>query len=488
MNGKYSKIAAAAMPLLFFTILSVNAGKGRLPLSPMAGSQTTDTANDTSKAMPPKPVQGSVIDEVIWVVGDEPILKSDVEMMRLQGEQEGMKWNGDPDCLIPEQLAVQKLYLHQAALDSIEVTESEITQGIDQQINGWIQMIGSKEKLEEYRKQTITQMRQELHDDFKNHQLIQRMQEKLVENVTVTPSDVRNYFKDMPQDSLPYVPTEVEVEIMTKAPIIPQEEKDRIKNQLREYTDRVNKGETSFATLARLYSEDPGSARQGGELGYTGRAMLDPAFANVAFNLTDPKKISKIVETEFGYHIIQLIDKRGDRINVRHILLKPHVSQENIDKAIGRLDSIANDIRAKKFTFEEAVGVLSDDKDTRLNHGLMAFTDPETRTRTSRFRMQDLPTEIASVVDTMKVDSVSRAFQMVNQKGKTVCAIVKLKSRVPGHRATITEDYQVMKDVVLAKRRQKMLHDWVENKIKSTYVRMKDEYKNCNFEYQGWIK
>ena len=247
------------------------------------------------------------------------------------------------------------------------------------------------------------------------------------------------------------------------------------------------KGETTFATLARLYSEDPGSARMGGEMDYIGRGMLDPAFANVAFNLTDPKKISKIVESEFGYHIIQLIDKRGDKIKCRHILLKPKVSQEAIDKSIGRLDSIGNDIRAKKFTFEAAVEALSDDKDTRNNKGLMANT-AQADNRTSKFQMKDLPTEVARVVDTMKVGQISAPFTMVNSKGKTTCALIKLVSRVEGHRATITEDFQVMKDVVLAKEREKTLHDWVVDKIKKTYVRMNDRYKNCNFEYQGWVK
>ena len=288
----------------------------------VADNDTTKTSPNDNNDIP----ETSIVDEVIWVVGDEPILKSDVEMMRLQSEAEGATWNGNPDCVIPEQLALQKLFLHQAAIDSIEVTESEVTSGVDRQIDTWIQYAGSKEKLEEYRKMSISQIRQQLRDDSRNQYLIQRMKEKLVENVKVTPADVRRYFSKLPEDSLPFVPTEVEVEIITKQPRPTQEEINRVKDELREYTDRVNKGETTFATLARLYSEDPGSARQGGELGYSGRGYLDPAFANAAFNLTDPRKISKIVESEYGYHIIQLIDKRGDKVNVRHILRKPKVS------------------------------------------------------------------------------------------------------------------------------------------------------------------
>jgi peptidyl-prolyl cis-trans isomerase SurA len=428
----------------------------------------------------------SVVDEVIWVVGDEAILKSDVEAMRIQGQQEGMRWKGDPDCSIPEQIAVQKLYLHQAAIDSIEVTEAEISSGIEQQIEYMISVIGSREKLEEYHKKSMTQIRNELRESFRDRQLIQGMQRELVKDITVTPADVRRYFANLPQDSIPYVPTEVEVQILAQTPRVSLDEINRVKEELRDYTDRVNRGETSFQTLARLYSEDPGTARRGGELGYTGRGTLDQAFANVAFNLTDPKKVSKIVESEFGYHIIQLIDKRGDKVNVRHILRKPVVGQDAIDQSLARLDSIRQDIKDGKFTFEAGASMISDDKNTRNNNGLMA--NATQNGRTSRFQLQDLPSEVARAVDTLKVGEISAPFQMINERGKTVCVIAKLKSRTEGHKATITEDFQVMKDVVLEKRRQEKLHEWVVNKIKTTYVRINDRYKDCQFEYQGWIK
>ena len=428
----------------------------------------------------------TVVDEVIWVVGDEAILRSDVEAMRMQAAMEGIRWNRNPDCAIPEQIAVQKLFLHQAAIDSIEVTESEVSSNVEQRLEYMISQAGSREKLEEYRKQTLSQIRSSMHDDLRDQMMIQRMREHLVKNISVTPAEVRRYFKNLSQDSIPFVPTEVEVQIIAQTPRIEQEEINRVKDELRDYTDRVTKGESTFQTLARLYSEDPGTARRGGELDYTGRGMLDPAFAAVAFNLTDPKKISKIVESEFGFHIIQLIDKRGDKIKVRHILRKPVVSGAAIEKAIHRLDSIANDIRGGKFTFEEAASVLSDDKDTRNNRGLMANSSESGRT--SKFRLQDLPQEVARVVDTMQVGQISKAFQMVNERGKTVCVVAKLKSRVEGHKATITEDFQVMKDMVLNKRREQMLHDWVVNKIKATYVRVKDEYKDCDYEYEGWIR
>jgi peptidyl-prolyl cis-trans isomerase SurA len=426
------------------------------------------------------------IDEVVWVVGDEAILRSDIEVARIQAEQEGIKWDGDPDCRIPEQIAVQKLFLTQAAIDSIEVTESEVAQVVDQQINNWIQMIGSKEKLEEYRKQTVTQMRAELHDEFKNREVSSRMRKKLVENVKVTPADVRRYFNSVPQDSLPIIPTTVEVQIITNEPRVPVEEINKVKDELRDYTERVQSGRTSFATLARLYSEDPGSARQGGEMDYIGRGMLDPAFAQVAFNLTDPNKISKIVESEFGFHIIQLIDKRGDKIKCRHILRKPTVPQEAVDRMMARMDSIATELREGKFPFEEGATYISDDKDTRNNKGLMSNVTEEGRT--SRFEMKDLPTEIARVVDTLKVGQVSAPFTMINSRGKTTCVIAKLKTRTESHRAKITEDFQVMSNIVLEKERQKVIREWVQKKIKETYVRMDDRYKGGDFEYDGWVR
>ena len=428
--------------------------------------------------------QDNVIDEVVWVVGDEAILKSEVEEARMSALYEGRKFDGDPYCVIPEEIAVQKLFLHQAALDSIEVAESEVIQRVDQMTNMYIANIGSREKMEEYFNKTSSQIREALRENAREGLKVQRMQQKLVGEIKITPAEVRRHFKDLPQDSIPYIPTQVEVQIITQQPKIPLEEIEDVKSRLREYTDRVNKGE-SFSMLARLYSDDRGTALNGGEMPFTGRGYLDPAFANVAFNLQDPNKVSKIVESEYGFHIIQLMEKRGDRIKVRHILLKPHGPEEALMAGTARLDSIADDIRNGKFTFEEAASVLSQDKDTRNNHGLL----PNPQTNTSKFEMQELPPEIAKVVDKMKVGEISEAFTMIPQKtGKEECVIVKLKSRINGHKATISEDYQNLKEIVLEKRRDEMLDKWIREKQKHTYVRINENWKNCTFKYPGWIK
>jgi peptidyl-prolyl cis-trans isomerase SurA len=424
---------------------------------------------------------------VVWIVGDEAILKSDVESERLNAQYEGRKLDGDPYCIIPEELAVQKLFLHQAELDSVEVSEQEILGELERRMNYLIDQIGSKEKMEEYYNKTSTQIREMFRENIRNGMTVQKMQREIIGDIKIVPADVRRYFKNLPQDSIPFVPTQVEVQIVTLEPKIPQEEIERVKKALRDYTDQITKGEIAFSTLARLYSEDEGTRRRGGELGFMGRGQLVPEYANVAFNLQDPAKVSKIVESEFGFHIIQLIEKRGDRINTRHILLKPKVEEKDLEAAINRLDTIAKDIRNEKFTFDEAATFLSHDKDTRNNHGLMANPN----SGTARFEMQELAQvsqEVAKVVDGLNVGEISEPFTMINNKGKEICAIVKLKARIDGHKATITEDYQRLKSIVQAKLGDEKLQKWIKDKQKSTYVRINEDWVKCDFKYPGWVR
>ena len=341
--------------------------------------------------------------------------------------------------------------------------------------------------MEEYFNKTSTQIREMLRENIRNGLIVQRMQQQIMGDIKIVHADVRRYFKDLPQESIPLIPTQVEVQIITFEPKIPQEEIDRVKKTLRDYTERVEKGEISFGTLARLYSEDPGSARRGGEYGFQSRGEVVPEFANVVFNLTDPKKVSKVFETEYGYHIAQLIEKRGDRVSYRHILMKPKVEEKELEKSLNRLDSVAKDIRNAKFTFDDAATYLSQDKDTRNNHGLMA----NPKTGTARFEMQDLAQvsqEVAKIINELNVGEISEPFTMVNNKGKEVCAIVKLKARIDGHKATITEDYQRLKSIVEAKRGEEKLDKWIREKQKSTYVRINENWVKCDFKYPGWIR
>lgn len=430
--------------------------------------------------------QTNIVDDIIWVVGNEPILLSDVEETRISSEAYGQPVD-NPYCTIPEQIAVNKLFVHQAELDSVTVSESDVIRAVDNRISESIQAFGSREALEQMYGRSVSQMRENLKKQYREQMMADEVRQKLTTDVKATPAEVREYFKNVPNDSLPFIPTQVEVQIITSVPEVPRAEVERIENKLREYARRVNSGEADFSTLAKFYSED-GSARNGGELGYMGRNQLVPEFANVAFTLNDPKKVSKIVRSEYGYHIIQLIDKKGDKINVRHILLKPHIDDSEIEKGIARLDSIANDIRANKFTFDAAALALSDDKDTRNNHGLMANVDQQNGTVSSRFEMQDLPADVAKVVDTLSVGQISRAFRMTNDKGQEVCAVVMLKKRIEGHPANMTEDFQTLRDVVVNKRKEEKIEQWIKDKIKTTYVRISPDWRNCKFHYEGWVK
>ncbi|MBO4613224.1 MAG: peptidylprolyl isomerase [Bacteroidaceae bacterium] len=434
----------------------------------------------------------NIIDEVIWVVGDEAILKSEVEGMRRDPSWSQIK--GNPYCVIPERLAIQKLFLHQAAIDSIEVTDAQVNNYVEERIKEWVMTAGSKEKLEEYMDMPMSQIREELFDRYKDEMLVGKMREKLTEDVKVTPAEVRRYFKDLPEDSLPLIPTQVEVELVVLQPHIPEEEITRVKEELRGYAERITNGGMSFSTLAILNSEDPGTKLQGGEMDYMGRGQLDPAFANVAFALTDPKKVSKVVESEFGFHIIQLIDKRGDKAKFRHILRKPKVAQADIDAALARLDSIADEIRKEKFSFEDAATYISEDKDTRNNRGLMTNQKQKSDgslMQTSRFEMGELAnesSELARVVDGMEIGEISKPFQMTNKRMKTVCAIAKLKNRIKSHRASMSEDFQVLRDIVLRKKKEELVDNWIREKQKTTYIRINPDWCNCEFEYPGWVK
>lgn len=429
--------------------------------------------------------QNNIAEEVVWWIGDEPIYKSEVEEMYQTMLYERSDINGDPYCVIPEKLAVEKLFLHQAELDSIEVQEGMVAQQVDRNINRMIASLGTQEKLEEFYRRPLPEIRSTMMEAMRNNYKVTQVQNKLTEHLKVTPSDVRKYFNTLPADSIPFVPLQVETQIMTLNPVIPREEIDEVKARLRDYADRINKGEADFSTLAILYSEDTGSSLRGGELGFMGKGQLVPEYAAVAFNLSDPKKVSKIVETEYGYHIIQLIEKRGDRINTRHILLRPRVNDKDLTEAIHRLDTVRQEILTEKFTFEDAIPYVSQDKDTRNNKGVMVNEE----SGTTRFEMSQLPQEVSRMVDKLSVGEISKPFIMKDPKrNNDIVAIVKLTNRIPGHRANLSDDYQMIKGMYENAQKAKIISDWTEKKIKDTYVRIEEGWRNCDFVHDGWIK
>ena len=429
--------------------------------------------------------QDNIIEEVVWVVGDEPIYRSEVETQIRQMQYDKQRIDGDPYCVIPEMIAIQKLYLHQAKLDTIIVPESQVAQEADMRINYFIDQLGSKEKVEEYFRKSLKDIRDELMEYVRNNNIVQEVQRTLVKDVKVTPAEVRKFYNSLSKDSLPTIPMQVEVQVISIYPQVPQQEIDNVKAQLREFSEQVNAGEREFSTLAILHSEDPGSAMRGGELGFVSKGTLAPEFAAVAFNLSDPTKVSKIVETEFGYHIIQLIEKRGDQINCRHILMKPRVSYKDIQSTLHRLDSVRNDIIEGKYTFEELTPYMSQDKDTRYNEGLMSNPN----TSSTRFEMSELPQDIAKAVAQLQEGEVSQPISTIDVKNnKEVVMLVKLRSRRAAHKADLVNDYQVLANMLEAKKRSEILSKWIEEKRRNTYVRIKDKWRNCEFTYDGWLK
>lgn len=427
----------------------------------------------------------NVVDEVVWTVGDQAIFRSDVEDMYSQMRSEGTPIEGDPYCVIPEQIAVEKLYLHQAKIDTIEAPEGQVQSAVERRLDFFVANLGSKEKVEEYFRKSMPALREQLVDIMRNNYVVDQVQNSLTKNVKATPNAVKKYYSTLPEDSIPYVPMQVEAQVIKLVPIVPRQEIEDIKARLRDYAVRVNKGEANFSTLAIMHSEDPGSAMQGGELGYHNKADFVPEFSNVAFNLSDPTKVSRIVETEYGYHIIQLIDKKGDQANVRHILLRPKVSTQDLNDASARLDSIRKEIVAGSISFEDAARLFSHDKDSRNNKGIMVNPN----NGSSRFEMQDLPAEVASKVSMMKPGDVSDPFVMKDPaKNQDVVVIVKLSNRIDGHRASMQEDYNMIKKMYEAWEREQILKKWVEQKIKETYVRIEDGWGDCEFKYEGWVK
>lgn len=431
----------------------------------------------------------NVIDEVAWVVGDETILLSDIERQRLYYESMGQRMPGNARCIIPEQMAIQKLFLNQAEIDSIYANDQMVSAAVNQWLDAVVNEVGSREKVEEYFGRNFAQIRAERRKVVSEEYVVMQMQQKLVGDIQVTPSEVNRFYETIHKDSLPFMPLTVEVQIVTQEPKILVSEIDRVKQQLIEYTEKINKGEMSFETIARIYSEDGNTALRGGEMGFVSRAELEPEFANVAFGLPDTEKVSRIVKTARGYHIMQLIEKRDDQINVRHIMLRPHVNGDELIATTQRMDSIAHLIRVDSLPFELAARYYSYDEDSRLSNGQMVNSNRQSQYfGTSRFVMEDLPQEVSAQIANLQEGEISAPFTMINKDNNTVVAFVRLKRRIPGHRANVVDDYQVVKDIVLRKKQDKTLNEWIREKQKKTYVRISPEYRQCEFQYPGWLE
>lgn len=431
-----------------------------------------------------------IIDEVAWIVGDETILLSDIERQRIFMQQSGLNIEGDPLCIIPEQIAIQKLFLRQAQIDSVEANESVIVQSAEQWITQKINEVGSKEKLQEYLGKNLNEIREERRRAIREEFIVQQMQRKIIENVSVSPSEVNRFYDKVNKDSLPFMPETVEAQIISIRPETSVTEIDKIKAQLRSFTEDIKEGKRDFAFLARLYSQDKATALNGGEMGFVGRAELEPEFAHVAFSLPIGK-VSRIVQTKKGYHIMEVIDKRGDLINIRHIMLKPDVSNDDIIKSTNKLDSIVAKINADSLDFGVAARFFSYDDDTRNNNGIMVNNRSSSAghlSGTTQFQMKDLPPEVALTIEKLQVGDISKPFTMIDKDGNTVVAVAKLRKKNPGHRANVSLDFQVIKDIVLRQKQDETIDKWIKAKQAETFVKINPQWQHCDFMYPGWIK
>ncbi len=428
--------------------------------------------------------QTKIIDEVIAVVGDNPILRSDIEYQYQQAIMQGQTYPGDLKCHIFEEQLLQNLLLEQAKVDSIEISENMVIMAVDRQINEFINRAGSREKLEEWLNKPIHQIKAEQRVMVRNQSLTQEMQAKITSDVKVTPAEVRNFYKRTSQDSLPMVQSQFEVQQIRIDPKIDVEEIEKVKSRLREFQRKVSEGD-DFATLAVLYSEDPGSAARGGELGFMTRAELVSEYAKVAFNLQEEGKVSKIVESEFGFHVIQLIARQGDRVNTRHILLKPKVRTEDFKNAKARADSIVELLREEKITFEDAALHFSMDKDTRMNGGTLV----NPYNQSTKFDVQEIPVAINLQLENMEIGQISEAFQMKDERlGNDYLVVIKLKSKTEPHRANVSDDYELIKSILENDKSQKLFYEWIKKKQKETYITISPKWSNCKFEFDGWKK
>ncbi len=427
--------------------------------------------------------QKNVVDKIVAVVGEEIILKSDIENAFLQEQGRGLiSSSSDFKSELLEQQLIQKLLMAQAQVDSISVTEEEVENALSSQIEYFISNIGSQERLEKYFGKSLQEIKDDMRSPMREKLITEQMQQKIVEKIRTTPSEIRSYFKKIPKDSLPDMPDRFELQQIVLQPNISDAEKERVRERLREFRDKILKGEESFNTLAVFYSEDKESATRGGELGYYSRNSLDPAFAEAAFNLK-PGKISKIVESEFGFHIIQLIDRQGDKINVRHILLQPKVSEEEKEEALHRLDTIRQYITDGKMTFEEAAYYFSSDKKTRNNGGL--FADP--LTSEARIARADIPAEMAREVNRLKTGEISDPFTSWT-RGREEYKIVKVKAFYPKHKANLDDDWQNFELQLTREKQMEKLEKWIKEKQSTTYIHIDENYRNAKFRYDGWIK
>ena len=427
--------------------------------------------------------QDKMVDQIVAIVGGNIILKSEVERMHIEQQAQGVSSDGDMKCEILENFLIDKLLVAEAEQDSlIEVTPSEVNQRMDQQMQMYLSYMGSEKAVEDYFKKTIVAIKSEMQEGIHNQLLSQQMRQKIVQDVSVTPSEVRYSNRSLKEDEIPTIPAQFEYAQITLQPTIELEEENRVKAQLRDIKNRIENG-SSFAAMAVMYSEGP-SAKDGGVIGYLGRGELDPAYAAVAYNLKGDK-VSNVVKSSFGYHIIQYVDKKGEKVSTRHILMKPKISIDAKEDAYTRLDSLGNLIRKNSISFEESAIRFSYDKNTRNNGGIAINPN----TMSSKFTVEELDPDVSKILTTMNINEVSEPFETIDAESQqTVYKIVRLLKKTSSHKADLQNDYQQLAEMYLEKKKEQILEEWISNRQSETYIRIDDTYANCNFDFENWVK
>ncbi len=426
--------------------------------------------------------QSRIVDEIVATVGDKKILYSDIEREYYQLLAQGNDPDPDLRCSILESLLTQKLMINQAQVDSIEVTDLQVEMALDQRMNYFIDQIGSEEKLEAYFNKSVLEIKEDNRDAIREQLLTESMRSEIAKDLKITPSEIRTFYRNLPADSIPYIDAQVEVSQIVLYPESSEEAVLEVREGLLNLRQRIINGE-SFATLAVLYSEDRGSAAKGGDIGYVYKSEVDPEYAKAAAGLKIGQ-VSRIVESAFGYHIIQLIDRAGDRIHTCHILMKPKISVEEKIKTQQRLDSLLTLIRLDSIKFETAAKLFSDDKETRLNGGQLI--NPQTGN--ARFELDQFDTRDYIVINKLAVGQISDSYETVDNKGRVIFKMVKLKSRSNPHLANLKEDYSLYKMMATANKQNEIFLNWISDKIRTTYVKIDDKFEQCDFAIEGWVK
>jgi peptidyl-prolyl cis-trans isomerase SurA len=432
-----------------------------------------------------------ILDRIVAVVGKYPILQSDIENTLIEYRQR-MALPNEPKCFILESLLINKLLVNQAEIDSVEVTDEDVQRSLDNKLQEFILMAGSQENLESSFKKSLLEMKQDFFKPQKEAMIAEKMKNEITVKLTITPSEVQKFYRQIPATEIPLRPASLEIREIVLRPEITEAEIVRVQDRLKEFRERIQKGEASFTTLAVLYSEDKASSSRGGDLGPQPRSQLVPEFAAVAFNLKGDE-ISRVVKTDFGYHIIQQIDRRGDVINCKHILLSPKPTVEAKAMVKARLDSLSLEIRQNRISFEAAALKYSTSKKTKANGGLMVNTgspqEPNSQNvNTTWFEPQELSREIFDVVKNLKPGEISKVIETYDENNALVYKVFSVKSSRPAHKADLKQDYQYLQVLALNDKKQKEINTWIEKKQESMYIRIDKDFQGCPYEHKGWIK